>query len=325
MIANYKILPVCACVVLANLSCTPRLNFPNSTETVTPGRPSGQAPAVDTSSLNNNWTPELEAEFQQRAAAVIEYHGDRDNYGNGYGENEKRSYPRAMFDFLAGNREKAMAFLQQEDPQPKHHHHTEGIDYYYSFTLKGQIRKYFYFAPYLEPAYRQRMSRGAKNWTERDPLVRPHPLYGNGNGTGHDWDISNRGGWVDSRNTDNLRAMRETAVYLMAEETGNEETRRLYQEKLERYVGALYHIGMGEWDSETYHGHTFSAYLNLYDFAKDQEVKELAKAALDWMCAAAAFKYYRGGWGGPVKRDYGGSKRSLRFFFLSDFLALFWR
>jgi hypothetical protein len=263
------------------------------------------------SKWQNAWTQELETEFQQRAATVISHFANPQSYGNGYGENEKSSYPRAMFDFLAGNRQKALAFLQQEDPQAEKHQHTEGIDYYYCFTLKGQIRKYFLFGQFLDPAYKQRMYLGAKKWTQEDPLKRPHPAYGFGDDTGKDWDITKRGGWVDSRNTDNLRAMREVAVYLMAEETGNEETRQLYKQKIQRYVGALYHIGMGEWDSEAYHSHTFAPYLNLYDFAKDPEVKELAKAALDWMSAAAAVKYYRGGWGGPSKRDYGGGNVAL--------------
>jgi hypothetical protein len=210
-----------------------------------------------------------------------------------------------MFDFLAGNKDKAIAFLQKEDPQADKHQHTDGIDYYYCFTLKGQIRKYFLYGKYLDPAYKQKMFEAAKKWTQEDPLTRPHPLYGLGDGKGRDWDISRRGRWVDGRNTDNLRAMRETSVYLMAEETGNEKTRQIYKQKIQRYVWALYHIGMGEWDSEVYHGHTFAPYLNLYDFAKDPEVKQLAKAALDWLSSAAAIKYYRGGWGGPVKRDYG--------------------
>ena len=256
--------------------------------------------------LSNSWTPKLEAEFQKRAAFTIEYFANPKNYGNNHGENEKRSYPQAMFDFLAGNREKAIAFLQAEDQQRKNHQHTEGIDYYFSFTLKGQIRKYFLFGEYLDPQYKQRMYEGAKKWTKNDPLSVPHPIYGYGDGSGRDWSIQRRGFWVDGRNTDNLRAMRETSVYLMAEETGNEETRLLYKEKIRRYVWALYNIGMGEWDSPVYHGHTFAPYLNLYDFAQDQEVKQMAKAALDWMSAAAAIKYYRGGWGGPVKRDYGG-------------------
>lgn len=285
---------------LAFVSCVPDRSLPiASTQEVI----RLEAPPSEDKRDRNPWTPELEAEFQQRAAAVIDYYADQD-YGNGYGENEKRSYPKAMFDFLAGNRE-AIAFLQKEDPQADKHQHTDGIDYYYSFTLKGQIRKYFLLGDYLDPSYRQRMYRAAQKWTETDPLTRPHPQYGHGDGSGRDWDISRRGNWVDGRNTDNLRAMRETSVYLMAEETGNESTRLLYKQKIERYVGALYHIGMGEWDSEVYHGHTFAPYLNLYDFAQDPEVKGLAKAALDWMSAAAAVKYYRGGWGGPTKRDYG--------------------
>jgi hypothetical protein len=114
--------------------------------------------------------------------------------------------------------------------------------------------------------------------------------------------------------------MRETSVYLMAEETGNEATRQIYKSKIKRYVSALYNIGMGEWDSEVYHGHTFAPYLNLYDFAQDTEVKQWAKMTLDWLSMAASVKYYRGGWGGPVKRDYGGSNGVMR----SDSARTFW-
>jgi hypothetical protein len=268
----------------------------------------------------NDWTPELEAEFQQRAKEVINHFAQAESYGNLWGENEKRSYPMAMFDFLAGNQQKALDFLQQDDPQTQEQAHTDYIDYYFSFTLKGQIRKYFLLGKYLDPVYRQRMYNAAKIWTETDPLQRPHPVHGTGQGTGNDWSITRRGLWVDSRNTDNLRAMRETSVYLMAEETGNEATRQIYKSKIKRYVSALYNIGMGEWDSEVYHGHTFAPYLNLYDFAQDTEVKQWAKMTLDWLSMAASVKYYRGGWGGPVKRDYGGSNGVMR----SDSARTFW-
>ncbi|TRT60583.1 MAG: hypothetical protein EWV85_03670 [Microcystis aeruginosa Ma_QC_C_20070703_M131] len=268
----------------------------------------------------NDWTPQLEAEFQQRAKQVINHFAKAESYGNLWGENEKRSYPMAMFDFLAGNRQKALDFLQQDDPQTQEQAHTDYIDYYFSFTLKGQIRKYFLLGKYLDPVYRQRMYNAAKIWTETDPLQRPHPIHGTGQGTGNDWSITRRGLWVDSRNTDNLRAMRETSVYLMAEETGNEATRQLYKSKIKRYVSALYNIGMGEWDSEVYQGHTFAAYLNLYDFAQDTEVKQWAKMALDWLAMAASVKYYRGGWGGPVKRDYGDGHGVMR----SDSARTFW-
>lgn len=268
----------------------------------------------------NDWTPELEAEFQQRAKQVINHFAKAESYGNLWGENEKRSYPMAMFDFLAGNRQKALDFLQQDDPQTQEQAHTDYVDYYFSFTLKGQIRKYFLLGKYLDPVYRQRMYNAAKIWTETDPLQRPHPIHGTGQGTGNDWSITRRGLWVDGRNTDNLRAMRETSVYLMAEETGNEATRQIYKSKIKRYVSALYNIGMGEWDSEVYHGHTFAPYLNLYDFAQDTEVKQWAKMALDWLSMAASVKYYRGGWGSPVKRDYGGSNGVMR----SDSARTFW-
>jgi hypothetical protein len=261
---------------------------------------------------NAPWSDEMERGFWRRANHVIE-HFEGAGYGNTWQENEKGSYARAMTDFLAGNREKALKYLQGEDAQAgSDHAHTEGIDFYWCFTLKNQVRKYFFYGQHLgalDPAYMQRMKKGAATWTQREPKYHEHPRYGRGDRSKMGWGPEKFGSWVDVRSTDNLRAMRETSVYLFAEETGNEETRQLYKQKLQRYVTALYHIGMGEWDSENYHAHTLMPYLNLYDFAKDPEVKMLAKAACDWLCAAGALKYYRGGFGGPTKRDYGGGNK----------------
>jgi len=253
------------------------------------------------------WPPGLEKEFWDRANLFIKAAAGK-GYGNTFFENEKASYPNAMVDFLAGNRGKALSHLQSEDADAADNAHTNGIDLFPCFTLKGQVRKYFFFGDYLDPAYRQRMFEAAKIWTEQDPLRRPHPKYGTGKG-GEGWTPAVKGSWVDVRNTDNLRAMREVAVYLFAEETGNRETQEIYRRRLQIYVGALYGIGMGEWDSSNYLGHTFTGYLNLYDFAKDPEMKALGKAACDWICAAAALKYWRGGYAGPNKRDYGGTNR----------------
>ncbi|MEZ5300047.1 MAG: hypothetical protein R3F11_05175 [Verrucomicrobiales bacterium] len=110
--------------------------------------------------------------------------------------------------------------------------------------------------------------------------------------------------WVDVRSTENLWLMRTTSVYLMAEETGNEETRKLYRQHLLDYAKTLYRIGIGEWDSENYHGHSTGPLLNLYDFAKDRDVRAAAKACLDFYAVAGAVKYWRGGFNGPTKRDY---------------------
>ena len=40
----------------------------------------------------HEWTEELEKKFKKRALEVIDKYADPESYGNGYGENEKRSY-----------------------------------------------------------------------------------------------------------------------------------------------------------------------------------------------------------------------------------------
>jgi hypothetical protein len=238
-------------------------------------------------------------EFQQRSRdAIVKLLGS--HYGSTAFENEKKSYPKAMIDFLAGNSEKAIAFLQAEDADVDRNAHTLGIDFYSGFTLKGQVRKYFYFGKYLDKGYRQRMKKAMQIFTEKDPLTRTF-AYPRQFWSGSTYNCNT---WVDCRNTDNLKAMREVAVYLFAEETGQEETRKIYKELISRNVRNLYQIGQGEWDSENYLGHTITTYVNLYDFAIDPEVKSLAKSALDWFFTTGALKYWRGGFGGPSKRDY---------------------
>lgn len=349
---------------------------------------------------NTAWPAEMEKGFWERANHAMDAHTAPAKTAT-TGEHEKWNYPELMFNYLNSLRnpekwgslgEHAVRGLQVEDAQAgTDHKHTKGIDWYWCFTIKGQIRKYFYFGDLLDPSYRQRMYDSAKTWSaddprpsmelilsmeSKDPAVRehalklmremlvsreqllqfadqdaksqhqiqhvfaeharrlaedwptaeqlgtdvdaweawwktlsdagwevfeeyerlanprPHPHYGVGTGpVGGAWDPKVRGMWADARNTDNLRAMRETTVYLMAEETGNEETRQKYKDDIRQHVAALYRIGMGEWDSENYLGHSITPVIGLYDFAEDPEVKMLAKAALDWMFASGAVKY----------------------------------
>lgn len=250
----------------------------------------------------NPWPASMEADFQKRANEALATFDFKGRYGNTYFENEKRSYPNAFIDFLKGNRVPALKFLQQDDPDAHARKETLAVDWYPSFTVKSQVRKYFFFGQYLDPAYRKKMFTAAKRWTEKDPLNRPTSFY---KGMTDGWNVESKNSWVDVRNTDNLRAMRDCAVYVMAEETGNKATADLYKERIRAYVTALYTTGMGEWDSVNYLSHTMTGYFQLYDYAKDPEVRLLAKAALDWFCTAAAVKYYKGNWAGPDKRDYG--------------------
>lgn len=207
-----------------------------------------------------------------------------------------------MLRFLATGDEKMLIALQERDHQHQEwHRETEGIDYYACFTIKHQMRKYFQFGPGLDPEYMKIMKRGAKKWTEQDPLRRPH--YAHTPGT-QGWGPDAKNSWVDVRTTDNLTWMRLSSVYLMAEETGNKKTASIYKDRIQKFVVALYRVGTGEWDSHNYLSHTITPIHNLYDFAKDPEVRLLAKAALDHYYTAAAIKYRKGNWNGPNKRDY---------------------
>lgn len=253
--------------------------------------------------LRNPWPPALEAKFQKRAHDIITFQTrDTKPSVNTYFENEKRGYGYLMAHVLGGNVELGLKHLQARDHQHQEwHRETAGIDYYAAFTIKHQMRKYFYFGELLEPEYRKLMFEGAKKWTAKDPMRRPHYAY---KGPKQGWGPDARNSWVDIRSTENLYLMRETSVYLMAEETGNKATAAAYKQRLLDYTKTLYRVGIGEWDSENYHGHSVAPLLNLYDFAKDREVQAAAKACLDFYATAAALKYYRGGFNGPTKRDY---------------------
>jgi len=344
----------------------------------------------------NPWPAEQEDAYWRRVQPLLEPHVGKIRT-DVHGEAEKWSIPQTLLAYIAGGGDaKALAALQQPGGDADHDH-TEDIDFYWSFTLKGQARKYFLLTDHMDPAYVERFREGGKAWSAGDvkpnmelvlaldspdprvrtmaldmlrkmranltreaaeqatnpdagaailayldsPMagqdfgddrdkwrawwglfsdrgwktfeeverlinIRPHPKHGIGSGpVGATWNPSVRGFWADARNTDNLRGMRETTAYLFAEETGNEATRKLYKEKLRRTAHAFLEMGMGEWDSTSYHMHSFAAYLNLYDFAEDEQVVGYAKAILDYLSAAGAVKYFHGAWAGPVKRDYG--------------------
>jgi hypothetical protein len=276
--------------------------------------------------LKNPWPAEWEKEFQARGEKVLKGMCAKEKAsglgGRTYFENEKRAYGFLMAHAVAGEKEVAIKELEKEDAQAKQWHAgTEGIDYYACFTLKHQMRKYFLFGDRLDPKYRQRMFDGAKAWTEKDPLRRPHPAFVK---AGDGWGPDVKNSWVDVRGTENLFLMRVTSVYLMAEETDNAATAKQYKETILKYAAALYRVGMGEWDSENYHGHSLAPLLNLFDFAKDKEVKAAAKLCLDYMCAIGAVKYFRGAFNGPTNRDYshpqpfGGSAACMLWLWFGD-------
>ena len=270
----------------------------------------------------NPWPEAYEREFQDRVRRIVAAQPEKLASGTTYFESEKRFYGVLMSQVLGEHGMDAIDRLQGEDHQAQEwHKHTDGIDYYACFTIKQQMRKYFYYGDLLDPEYKKRMFSGGKKWTVKDPYRRPHYAFKK---SGPGWGPDVKNSWVDVRNTENLFLMRVTSVYLMAEETGNKETAQKYKKIILDYTATLLRVGMGEWDSENYHGHSIGPALNLYDFAKDLEVKKAAKACLDFFFIAGAIKYYRGGFNGPTKRDYnhaqpfGGSAANMLWLMFGD-------
>lgn len=183
--------------------------------------------------FRNPWPKEWEDEFWIRANQRLDGCPVAGKYGNTFFENEKQSYPNAFIEFIKGNREPALKFLQADDVDAWNNQ-TLKVDWFACFTIRNQVRKYWFLGQYLDPAYRQRMFDAARIWTEKDPLRRSNAAFKK-NGDG--WTPEFKNSWVDVRNTDNLRAMRECVVYLMAEETGNKEVQDAYRQRITQYMG----------------------------------------------------------------------------------------
>ena len=234
----------------------------------------------------NPWSPEREEAFISHYQKYLDYvQKSPRTKVNTFFENEKKTYGKVMLTRLVGHREATLKALQGEDNQAAaFHQETKGIDYYAAFTIKHQMRKYFWFGDELEPAYRRRMFDGAKLWTAQEPLRRPHYAY---NPQKRDQ------GWgPDARKLGECPPIIykpcATPRCTSAEETGNEETRQIYLKRL-RAVQSLYAVMAS--GIRTTISAALAPYHTLYDFAKDREVRLLAKAAKDWLYTTAALKY----------------------------------
>ncbi|MGF1637594.1 MAG: hypothetical protein ACFCUU_11025, partial [Cyclobacteriaceae bacterium] len=258
---------------------------------------------------NADATSAQESGFWLRSNGQLDYFRANYNVGHGgkYFENEKASYPYAMYHLMYGMAHEnetiinsARTYLQTSDPFQTGH--TDGIDLFPSFTLKGQMPKYFYFgknAEVLTQAYRDKFYAASNVWSEIDPFYRPSQYF---TGGGSCWHQECRNSWVDIRNTDNLKAMRESSAFLLADETGNTAVKDIYFERIKNHAATLFYKGYSEWDSENYFSHSVAPWLNLYTYTTDIEMKKLSKAALDWYMTAGAAKYFNGMMAGPTKR-----------------------
>lgn len=327
---------------------------------------------------NTNWSQQQQDEFWARATAIINSQGSNTSYGSRYFENEKSSYPKAMLGMIWGvannnstvtaaarNFLTATASNGEDGGTIGGVQNTDRVDFYASFTVKGQVAKYFFFDKFSGQqlggatnaylykqyaanasgddagwgglTYRDRFLSGADKWTDdnwtqpvvasnstssgytvansgqlfADPLYRPNQYHTYTPVPPENWTVAARNSWVDIRGTDNLKAMREIGVYLLAHETGNVNNRDLYAQRYQAGVKQVFNTGTAEWDSANYIAWTIAPHLSMYDYAPENvdggKTKKQAKALLDQTFAVTALKYWRGGYIAPSARDYGGT------------------
>jgi len=114
-------------------------------------------------------------------------------------------------------------------------------------------------------------------------------------------------GYAGGRGDEHQRLLWATSLAVLPHYVSGERVARMDKEralaaakaKLRRYVRTLYHVGQGEWDCPDAHGWSIIGMLNLYDFSRDEQMRLLAKAALDYYVAAYALKYTDGVYAPP--------------------------
>ena len=122
---------------------------------------------------------------------------------------------------------------------------------------------------------------------------------------------SDRYNFWESGGTENFVNMLRTSGYLLAQK-GIKLNQPHAKQRLEEKANWLnykarhtYFRGVAEWDSSTYTIYNLIGWLNLYDFAEDENIKNAAKAILDYYASAIALKYTYGVYGGGEQRGGG--------------------
>ncbi len=151
-------------------------------------------------------------------------------------------------------------------------------------------------------AERRRPSDGSR---ENNPMDYAYDMVGTPGGDGV------LGGTRFAGGTENHKIMWRTTALLYSQwfpdsakisTYATAETERLTFGFLQDFVRRLGQIGHGEFDSEIYYPHSIQAFMNLYDFAKKPEHKQLAKKALDYYFTTYALKTFNGSIAGAQKR-----------------------
>ena len=182
------------------------------------------------------------------------------------GDPEKYYWPKTIARFYKYGVEDSLgnAYIEALSPNSPFH-----------FTLVGMARLYYLFPQ--APALIKNRTLILKEVFERD-------------------DSNNA--WT-SEGTENHISMARTSGYLFAQaaleypDLFPEASRRMQQMKawMQEWSSLVYQVGSGEWHSSIYEIYNLMGWLNLFDFARDQEVKQMARAVLDYYAAEMSLHY----------------------------------
>ena len=195
------------------------------------------------------------------------------------GDPEKYCWPKVMARFLkyGVNDEKGNYYINELHTRPPFH-----------FTLVGMARILFLFpdAPSI------------KTWN--DTLLQN--VYSR-NDSYNSW---------TAEGTENHINMSRCSGYLYAQLTLNNPNfpdafvkLKSMEDWIRKWSKTVYERGNGEWNSSSYGAYNISPWINLYDFAKDPNIKAIAKAVCDFYACEFAVNYSWGTIGNAEMRGGG--------------------
>ena len=113
--------------------------------------------------------------------------------------------------------------------------------------------------------------------------------------------------WTDTGTENHMFMQRPSGLALMdgsGWSVGDPATEATNEAWLRSELDKFLTIGQGEFHSSTYYGYSIGGLLNLYDFARNPKLKELAKGLLDWYATNMALRLSWGTAGSAESRGF---------------------
>ncbi|NHE59389.1 hypothetical protein [Cyclobacterium plantarum] len=183
----------------------------------------------------------------------------------------------------------------------------------YHFAAKNWARFYPLLADEMDPGWKKEFQQAVASYAANDrpsdgyrkyaPLSTPHDLVGEPGKL--------LGGNPKDGGTENHKIMWRTSAWVYAQYFPDtalisgwpvHEVDSLVENYFRVFYQKLLETGNGEYDAEIYYPHSLEGLMNVYDFAKKESSKELAKAIMDYFLATLAIKTYDGAIAGAQKR-----------------------